>query len=79
MESSICGYLRCFCDYSTALCFVCRLTLVQYVLVRFMYVDANMTICFHNTIITDVHVAIYKNVYINIHYTNLLYKNNNII
>ena len=31
-------------------------------------------IYFHNTI-TDVYVAIYKNVYINIHNANLLYKN----
>ena len=30
-------------------------------------------------LVTDVYAAIYKNVYINIHYTNLLYKNNNII
>ena len=34
----------CHCDYSAALCFVCRLTLVQYVLVKFMYIDVNMII-----------------------------------
>ena len=34
----------CHCYYSAALCFVCRLTLVQYVLVKFMYVDVNIII-----------------------------------